>query len=150
MADQVGFRLAQTTFGSIHGLVQPAAVQVTPVQTVPYYSLGLQARFPAQLFKGAETLPEISQYADVGYEYDEQKHLRRTEARLQAGCLRTDLPTGWPRALSGPLVWTGSDYADESLFVYTLSDSDNAEILDALRHFKGKPVVILLGHEYTS
>ncbi|KAF4463976.1 taurine catabolism dioxygenase [Fusarium albosuccineum] len=68
-------------------------------QTVSYYSSGVQARFPAQLFKGAGPLPQTTQYADVSYEYDEQKHLKRTEARLRAGGLGTDLPTGWPKAL---------------------------------------------------
>ncbi|KAL1842569.1 hypothetical protein VTJ49DRAFT_4852 [Mycothermus thermophilus] len=103
--------------------------------TVPYYSPNIQQAF------GSETqpspLPEAGQaYADIGYAFDEAKYLARSEARLRAGGLPTELPPGWPQALEGPLVWTSSDFPDEDVYIYHLTDQDKAEINDALAHFK--------------
>ncbi|KAF4447183.1 taurine catabolism dioxygenase TauD [Fusarium austroafricanum] len=115
--------------------------QATTGKGVQYYSSGVQAKFPKQLFTVPEALEKTTRYADIGYEYDEQKHFSRTQERLRLGGLRTDLPIGWPKVLEGPLMWKGSDFSDESLFVYHLSESENAEIRDALRDFKGETML---------
>jgi hypothetical protein len=44
---------------------------------------------------------------------------------------------GRPTKLVGPLAWTADTFADESDSVYTLTDADKAEALDALEAFKG-------------
>lgn len=95
----------------------------------------------------ARSQPQIPEYADIGYEYNERKHNERTAARLRAGGLATDVPTGWPKLLKGPLAWTSSDYPSDSLYVYTLSDSNRAEIMRALEHFKGRLFVLFLSWE---
>ncbi|CAN8101592.1 unnamed protein product [Discula destructiva] len=102
-----------------------------------YYSSKTKQKFglgPFTRLRGASPPPR---YADIGYEFDEQKYIDRTQARLQAGGLGTELPHGWPQALEGPLVWTGSDFEDDSELVYCLSGTDKAEIRAALLHFRG-------------
>ncbi|KAF4975294.1 hypothetical protein FZEAL_7892 [Fusarium zealandicum] len=46
------------------------------------------------------------------------------------------VPEGWPRYLNEPMAWTGSQFADESGYVHTLSESDLQEAENALRDFK--------------
>lgn len=46
------------------------------------------------------------------------------------------LPAGFPSCLDTKLAFTGADYADESKYVYQLTESDVAEIDAALQHFK--------------
>lgn len=166
MAGQAWSTLTHTVLGTLQGLVkqgagrsdaiQPGPIPAAPAQPgavpgailgpiptdavpqISYYSVNVQERFPADLFTAVRTPPPLSQGADIRYEYNERKHLARKASRLQAGGLRTDLPKGWPKALEGPLVWTTSDYLDESLYAYSLSTSDKTEIVDALEHFKGR------------
>lgn len=124
---------------------QPAVFDSGPIERIrnePYYSSSVKERFPSELFTTAITAagnpPPVYHGADISYEYNEQKHLARRAFRLQTEGLSRELPNGWPKALQGPLVWSTSDYQDESLFVYPLSDPDRAEILSALQHFKGE------------
>ncbi|KAI6088146.1 hypothetical protein F4821DRAFT_269105 [Hypoxylon rubiginosum] len=106
--------------------------------TLAYYPSNVRERVPAKVFAKAQLLTQDTRYADIGYEFDEKKFLERTAARLQARDSRGDLPEGWPRVLHGPLVWTGSDFSDESRFVYHLSGCDKADIKNALAYFKSK------------
>jgi hypothetical protein len=46
------------------------------------------------------------------------------------------VPVVWPEVLSGPLVWTGADFPDESPFTYYLTAEDQDEIVGALKHFQ--------------
>ncbi|KAM6531539.1 hypothetical protein FSOLCH5_000999 [Fusarium solani] len=46
------------------------------------------------------------------------------------------LPEGWPRILDEAMAWTGNQFADESDYIHTLSESDLQEAEDALRVFK--------------
>lgn len=48
------------------------------------------------------------------------------------------LPDAWPKAVQGPLAWTGNELHDEE-FIYELSEGDRHEIEHATRAFKGKP-----------
>lgn len=109
-----------------------------PNMTLAYYPSNVRERVPAKVFAKAQLLTQDTRYADIGYEFDEKKFLERTAARLQARDSRGDLPEGWPRVLHGPLVWTGSDFSDESRFVYHLSGCDKADIKNALAYFKSK------------
>lgn len=108
----------------------------TPAPTTQYYSPRIQNRFLPEIVENSSLLEANPHYADIGYAFDEQKSVERTNARLRTGGLRTDLPIGWPERLHGPLVWTGSEFFDESRFVYSLSNSDQAEIMNALDHSK--------------
>ncbi|GME63457.1 taurine catabolism dioxygenase family protein [Neofusicoccum parvum] len=48
-----------------------------------------------------------------------------------------DIPQGWPKKLSGPLVWSGEDLrAQPEKWVHVLNDSDISEIDNATKHFK--------------
>lgn len=49
----------------------------------------------------------------------------------------SSLPAGFPEHVSSALAWTGSQFADQSEYVYTLSQSDVGEIEMALKKFKG-------------
>jgi hypothetical protein len=46
------------------------------------------------------------------------------------------LPGNWP-LLHSPLSWAGSDFRNESEYVYELSQYEILEITSALRHFQG-------------
>ncbi|KAI8684302.1 TauD domain-containing protein [Fusarium keratoplasticum] len=46
------------------------------------------------------------------------------------------LPEGWPRTLDEAMAWTGNQFADESDYIHTLSESDLQEAENALRVFK--------------
>ncbi|KAI8691064.1 TauD domain-containing protein [Fusarium sp. Ph1] len=46
------------------------------------------------------------------------------------------LPEGWPRILDEAMAWTGNQFADESDYIHTLSESDLQEAENALRVFK--------------
>lgn len=48
------------------------------------------------------------------------------------------LPAGFPDKLVSELAWIGSDFVNESDYVFLLSDADLAEIKAALAHFKSK------------
>lgn len=106
-----------------------------------YYSHGLRERFRIDGLKlpvaetGPETGPET--YADIEYDVDEAKFQARSEARIRAGGLESSVPEGWPKAVQGPLVWTSTDFIDEREYVYRLTDDNKAEILGALKYFKG-------------
>jgi hypothetical protein len=109
-----------------------------PVTIPDYYSPGLRARFHLDAAKAAVTLPQKS-YADISYDVNEAAFRRRSAARLAARDLATSVPAGWPTKLEGPLVWTAADFneADESTYVYPLTDEDKEEISKALEAFKG-------------
>lgn len=102
-----------------------------------YYSQGLRRRFKIDALRTADHQQE-GESADIGYEVDEAKYRRRVEARLLANDLPTTVPAGWPTKVSGPLVWGGDDFPDETEYVYQLTDADKAEIALALDHFKGQ------------
>ncbi|KAF4463563.1 hypothetical protein FALBO_9616 [Fusarium albosuccineum] len=46
------------------------------------------------------------------------------------------LPEGWPQLLDEPMAWTGAQFADQSDYIHTLSESDLQEAEHALRVFK--------------
>ncbi|CZR49812.1 uncharacterized protein FPRO_16020 [Fusarium proliferatum ET1] len=47
-----------------------------------------------------------------------------------------ELPEGFPEVLDGPMAWTGSQFMDQSDYIYTLSESDLQETENALWYFK--------------
>lgn len=103
----------------------------------PYYSYGLRERYRLDALK----LPVVGKeqvYADIEYRADYAKYLDRSAARMRAGGLESQVPNGWPRVLKGPLVWTATDFSDETEFVHSLSEAGKAEIVDALKNFRGK------------
>jgi hypothetical protein len=105
-----------------------------------YYSQGLRAKFMIDGVRAELKAAEPGTYADIHYEVDQARYLARSEARVKAGGLPTNVPEGWPTELKGPLVWSSTDYpddGDDSQFVYRLTAEDKAEILEALKHFKG-------------
>ena len=109
----------------------------TPIRApAQYYSPNVKKKFSTEVGTGPLPAPTSAKYADIGYAFDERKYLERSEARLRAGGLPTTVPRGWPEALHGPLVWTGADFPDESVFIYHLTAQDKEEIAAALRHFK--------------
>jgi len=80
-----------------------------------------------------------SKQPDIAYHPDEAKYHARTARRLAEDPSLPDvsLPDGFPPQVEGPIVWDGSDWADEDQWVYQLSDAELKEIGAALEHFKG-------------
>ncbi|TFK36380.1 hypothetical protein BDQ12DRAFT_609947 [Crucibulum laeve] len=74
---------------------------------------------------------------DIEYHPNEEKWRVRTARRLAEDPLlpTTPLPRGFPQKLESPLVWKGSDWMDESQWVYELNESQLKEIDDAVKYF---------------
>jgi hypothetical protein len=51
----------------------------------------------------------------------------------------TLLSPGFPSCLDSKMVWTGIDLADESKYIYHLTNNEKLEIDAALTKFKGWP-----------
>ncbi|PVH87640.1 Clavaminate synthase-like protein [Cadophora sp. DSE1049] len=106
-------------------------------QTIPYYSKGLR-----QKFKIDATRPVVGntnqKYADIGYNISEEKYLARSKKNAAVAGIPTEVPYGWPKALHGPLVWSGSDFKeDESEYIIRIGTAELAEIYEALKYFNG-------------
>ncbi|KAK3343385.1 hypothetical protein B0T25DRAFT_463630 [Lasiosphaeria hispida] len=115
----------------------PAQHETAQHGAAQYYSPNIRERFGVQIAANLSSLTvQSTKYAEIGYAFDERAFAKRTQARLQAGGLPTAVPQGWPKALRGPLVWTGSDFPDQSTFSYDLTDQDKDEITAALRRLK--------------
>ncbi|KAF9894446.1 hypothetical protein FE257_007949 [Aspergillus nanangensis] len=77
------------------------------------------------------------QQADIDYAPNEEKWRARTERRLKTETLSTDLPPGFPRQLSSPLVWDGQNVQKAGNdWTYELSGGDLEEVERALRYFQ--------------
>lgn len=109
----------------------------------PYYSHGLRERYRLDAFKMPFARKE-QVYADIEYRADYTKYLSRSASRVRAGGLESDVPNGWPKAVNGPLVWTATDFKDETEFVHSLSEIEKIEIKEALKYFRGRAPRLLL------
>ncbi|KAF8865686.1 putative TfdA family oxidoreductase [Acephala macrosclerotiorum] len=88
------------------------------------------------------TLTLTQQQPDISYHPDFEKYKLRTERRKAQGLPSSGLPVGFPAQLTGPLVWQGKDFKDESPWDLILTEPQLEEIHAALEHFKGldKPI----------
>ncbi|KAI1334273.1 hypothetical protein F5Y15DRAFT_402163 [Xylariaceae sp. FL0016] len=127
--------MVQGTGGLFEALLDRESPNGIP-NLAQYYPYQIRRQFPAKLFERNSSSLEVKCNADIEYAFDEEKFKARSSASLKAGRLRKEVPVGWPSQLKGPLVWTGSDFSEESGFVYVLSDEDKLEIAAALHHFK--------------
>ncbi len=106
-----------------------------------YYSQGLRKRFQLDALKAQQPLEDSSKYADINYAIDEAKYKERSERIVAAGNLPTSVPAGFPSSVSGPLVWTGGDFKNDTEYVLPLWNDDVEEIKSALKHFKGMSAI---------
>ncbi|KAI5918988.1 hypothetical protein F4810DRAFT_714965 [Camillea tinctor] len=120
---------------AIHTATDLFAVTTTDVPH-DYYSQGLRKRFLMDAIKSANSVPRSAPASDIGYDVDEEAFNRRVKASLASNGLPKTVPEGWPTRLEGPLVWSTSDFQNETEYVYHLTDADKAEIQDALELFK--------------
>ena len=74
---------------------------------------------------------------DIAYQPDFAKYNARTKWRLEIEKPSRDLPPGFPKKLSSPLVWRGSELTNEEDWTLILVEKDLAEINSAVAHFKG-------------
>ncbi|KAI9718498.1 MAG: hypothetical protein M1828_006681 [Chrysothrix sp. TS-e1954] len=81
---------------------------------------------------------------NLSYDPDFEDYSRRKERRLHQEKLPTHLPPGFPQQFDTPSAWKGSDWKDESVFVYQFSKGDLEDIDQALAHFKS--LNLPLGH----
>ncbi|OJD30105.1 taurine catabolism dioxygenase [Diplodia corticola] len=116
-------------------MVPPVVVSTGVDPAKLYYSQKIQQKYRTdapdnRLAKKAE--PE----ADIQFNPDLDTFLARSAKRTLAGGLEKAVPNGWPASLSGRLAWKGSNFEDESSFIYRLSDEEKEEISRALSWFK--------------
>ncbi|KAH6665532.1 hypothetical protein B0J14DRAFT_606306 [Halenospora varia] len=83
-----------------------------------------------------------SRQPDITYHPDFQKYQQRTERLKSQKAINGVLPVNFPTQLSGPLVWEGQDFPDETEWTFSLNTTQLEEIDKALTHFKGlsKPI----------
>lgn len=103
---------------------------------VSYDSQGLRKKY---LLDGDKTKakPKQEHKAEIKYHPNRGQYLARAEARVHVGGLEQDVPVGWPKVLTGPLVWTTTDVQNEADYIHVLTDDEKVEIDSALKHFKG-------------
>lgn len=65
-----------------------------------------------------------------------QRRSRRLAENLKLPSV--PLPDGFPKEVSGPIVWEGKDWKNEEQWVYRLNEAELKEIDDALDHFKSE------------
>ena len=116
-------------------MVPPVQVQRGYDPSNSYYAQGLRARYHLDEIK-TPLVKDDKVYARIGHKPDLAQYLARSEARIRAGGLESELPAGFPKALSGPMCWSGADLTDETN-VHHLTDDERMEIDAALEHFKG-------------
>ncbi|KAI1322384.1 TfdA family taurine catabolism dioxygenase TauD [Xylariaceae sp. FL0255] len=73
---------------------------------------------------------------DISYPPDFDKWQARAARRKAAGDLPTSLPPGFPKELTGPMVWEGETVAETYDWTYVLNPAQLAEIDEAVAHFK--------------
>jgi len=120
--------------------MQMAATMEVPLASfpAPYYSSGLREKYRIDELKlQVDRTPGHENYADIDYEANEDKFHARSALRLAAGGLETEVPTGWPKHLKHPLVWSGTDFIDENEYVIILTEQEKKEVVAALNYFKG-------------
>lgn len=73
---------------------------------------------------------------DISYHPDLNKFHLRTERLKAERDPEATLPSGFPKELTGTLVWEGQDFKDDRDWTLVLNEEQLAEIHDALLHFK--------------
>ncbi|KAF4955702.1 hypothetical protein FGADI_4395 [Fusarium gaditjirri] len=81
---------------------------------------------------------------DIAYAPNYENYQARTTKRLKEGNLPTSVPDGFPKQLTGDLVWEGDSVGQTYDWTYKLSEEQLREIDQALQHFKG--LGLSLGH----
>ena len=109
--------------------------RAAPYQTESsYYTRVVREKF--QLNEASAPVKQ-QDFAKIDFLPRLDDYLSRSAKRILNGGLETQVPVGWPVKLSGPMAWTGNDFADETRFVCHLTSLEKEEIRNALRHFKG-------------
>lgn len=101
-----------------------------------YYSQGIQQKYRIDAPETGLAKP-AEPAADIQFHPDLDAFLARRAKRLLVGGLEKAVPKDWPAAMSGRMAWKGSDFEDDSAFIYQLSDEEKEEIRLALLFFKG-------------
>lgn len=108
-----------------------------------YFSPGLLTRFDIDI---AEIPPPYQPTQEqsktkISFHPDTDTFFARRARTVLTGGLQKSVPDRWPAVLDGRMVWKGSDFNDESDFVYHMSGKEQVEISQALEAFKS---IILL------
>ncbi|KAF5630169.1 family oxidoreductase [Fusarium tjaetaba] len=81
---------------------------------------------------------------DIAYAPNYENYQARTAKRLKEGNLPASVPDGFPKQLTGDLVWEGDSVGQSYDWTFKLSEEQLGEIDQALRHFKD--LGLSLGH----
>ncbi len=91
------------------------------------------------LIDSTKTLPAPKQKAKavIKYHPNLEQYLARVKTSLRAGGLEKEVPEGWPKELTSPLVWTIADFQNESKYIYILTEDEKMKLHNTLKYFKG-------------
>lgn len=81
---------------------------------------------------------QILRQPDIEYAPNYDNYISRVKRRQENENLAKSLPEGFPAKLESDLVWDGRNLAETYDWNYVLTESDIAEIDQALRHFQCK------------
>ena len=82
-----------------------------------------------------QTQTAVQVQPDISYHPDYEKYQLRSK-RVKAQLTNNDgFPAEFPRQLTGPLVWEGSDFTEESEWTLVLNEAQLLEINEALAYF---------------
>lgn len=79
---------------------------------------------------------------DIEYAPDYAKYLARGIRRQQTETLAQSVPEGFPKQLSGDLVWEGETLAETYDWTYVFNKEQLDEIDKALNHFKCEFIIL--------
>ncbi|KAF8443469.1 hypothetical protein BDZ91DRAFT_174561 [Kalaharituber pfeilii] len=93
---------------------------------------------PPGLLEDLEALPDLQvpQQPDIDWQPNFQKYserVQRNKARRRNGS--GQLPEGYPREISSPLVWTGAELREDQ-YIFHLTEAEIMEVEKAMKDFK--------------
>jgi hypothetical protein len=103
-----------------------------PEPAIEYYSSSLREKYLLGETDVTRIPTSRQDAANIGWEPKLADFEARSNARVLAGGLEEAMPEGWPKAVEGPLVWSGEDFVDEEKYVYRLSEADKLELGEAV------------------
>jgi hypothetical protein len=115
-------------------------------EALPYLPQGLRDKY---LLGEVVNQGNTGSSADIDWEPNLDQYLRRARARAILPGLERDVPPGWPKSLTSPLVWSGTELTDDVDVILYLNEQQRTEITDALSHFKSIVVLFpLFSHPF--